>query len=294
MTRLLLLAMPGNESITAALADRLAADVAALETRQFPDGETYLRIATDVRDRTVIIVATLAHPNDKFLPLVFAANTAHQLGAAKVGLVAPYLAYMRQDRRFQPGEAVTSRSVARLLSANFDWLVTIDPHLHRYKSLSDIYSIRTRVLHAAPLMSQWIAQNVDDPILIGPDSESTQWVSDVARDLGAPSTVLEKTRRGDRDVDVRVKDAQSLGSRTPVLVDDIISSGQTMLQAVKLLRTMTTKTPVCVAVHGIFAEHADLALHAAGAKLVTSNTVPHATNALDVSELLAAGIASLG
>ena len=168
------------------------------------------------------------------LPLLFAAATARELGASRVGLVAPYLAYMRQDRRFKPGEAVTSRQVARLLSDAFDWLVTVDPHLHRYSSLADIYSIPTHVVHAAPLIAEWIKANVTNPLIIGPDSESEQWVAAVASDVGAPYSVLEKVRHGDRDVEIRLKDLEQWKGRTPVLVDDIISTGRTMIEAVRL------------------------------------------------------------
>src|SRR5262245_39384839 len=149
MTMPLLVAMPGNEELAAALAARLGCEVGHVEVRRFPDGETYLRLATSPSGRAVVIVCTLDHPNDKLLPLLFAAATARELKASKVGLVAPYLAYMRQDWRFKPGEALTSRQVAHLLSHAFDWLVTVDPHLHRYGSLAEIYSIPTRVIHAA-------------------------------------------------------------------------------------------------------------------------------------------------
>lgn len=289
----LVLAMPGNEAMATAIAHRMAGELGAIETRPFPDGETYLRIASEVKGRSVVLVATLAHPDAKFLPLLFAADTARDLGAAKIGLVAPYLAYMRQDRRFLAGEAITSRSAAQLLSSRFDWLVSVDPHLHRYASLSDIYSIPARALHAAPLMADWIAQNVARPLLIGPDSESTQWVSDVACRAGAPFTVLEKIRRGDRDVEVRLKDAIQISGRVPVLVDDIISSGQTMLEAVRLLKGLSSLPPVCVAVHGLFADGADALLEGEGARLVTSNTVPHPSNAMDVSAMLAEATAQM-
>ena len=291
--RLLVLAMPGNEAVATAIAGSLAGDVGALETHSFPDGETYLRIGSNVQGRSVVIVATLAHPDAKFLPLIFAADAARELGAANVGLVAPYLAYMRQDRRFQPGEAVTSRSIARLISSHFDWLVSVDPHLHRYTSLSEIYSIPTRVLHATPLMAEWIARNVEKPVLIGPDSESVQWVSDVASRTGAPFTVLEKIRHGDRDVEIRVSDTLRLSGRIPVLVDDIISSGQTMLQAVRLLKGVSSSPATCIAVHGLFADRADTLLQHEGARLVTSNTIPHASNAMDVSPMLADAISQM-
>ena len=290
---MLLLAMPGNEAMASRIAMHIPADIGGLETRIFPDGETYLRITSDLHGRSVAIVATLDRPDAKFVPLIFAADTARDLGASKIGLIAPYLAYMRQDRCFHPGEAITSRSLAKLLSAKFDWLVTVDPHLHRYKSLDDIYSIPSRVLHAAPLIADWIAANVENPVLIGPDAESAQWVGDVAGRVGAPFTVLEKTRLGDRDVEVRIRDGRVISSHAPVLIDDIVSSGQTMLKAVRLLRQTTAIAPVCIAVHGIFAEGVDAMLQAEGARLVTSSSVPHPTNEIDVSALLADGIVAL-
>ena len=132
MTGSLLFALPGNEAFCRRIAETLDAEVAQLDTRDFPDRETYLRFVDSPANRSVLLVCTLAHPNEKFLPLLLAAATARDLGAPRIGLVAPYLAYMRQDRRFHDGEGVTSRYVARLLSAEFDWIVTVDPHLHRY------------------------------------------------------------------------------------------------------------------------------------------------------------------
>lgn len=293
MTAPLLIAMPGNQPMAVALAQTLDGDLGQVEVRNFPDGETYLRLLSDVSGRRVIIVSTLDRPNDKTLPLIFAAATARELGAMNIGLVAPYLAYMRQDRRFQPGEAVTSRQVALLLSSTFDWLVTVDPHLHRYSALNDIYRIPTRVVHAAPLISQWVKRHVANPFIIGPDSESEQWVSAVARDAEAPFTVLQKVRRGDRDVEISIKNLTSLGGRTPVLVDDIISSGRTMIEAVQILLAQGPAVPVCIAVHGLFADKSDLLLAKVGARLITSNSVPHETNGLDVSKLLAKAVGEL-
>ena len=290
MTAPLLFAMPGNGTMTRSLAERLGAELGDVELHAFPDGETYLRFVTDIAGRSIAIVCTLDRPNDKILPLIFAAATARELGAAQIGLVAPYLAYMRQDRRFKPGEAVTSRQTAQLLSNAFDWLVTVDPHLHRYGSLSEIYRIPTRVVHAAPLISAWIREHVASPLIIGPDNESEQWVSAVAQDAGAPYSVLEKIRHGDRDVEISVKNLADLSGRTPVLVDDIISSGRTMIEAVRQLTSLGGMPPVCVAVHGLFADNSDEHLGKAGARVVTSNTIAHKTNGIDVGELLANAI----
>jgi len=293
MTPPLLIAMLGNEAMTQKLARTLDADVGQVELRAFPDGESYLRFLSDLSGRTLVMVCTLDRPNEKILPLLFAAATARELGAAKVGLVAPYLAYMRQDRRFKPGEAVTSREVAGLMSDRFDWLVTVDPHLHRYGSLAEIYRIPTRVVHAAPLISHWIKAHVSNPLIVGPDSESEQWVSAVARDAGAPYSVLEKVRRGDRDVQISIRDKQHLEGRTPVLVDDMISSGRTMLEAVRLVVQPGAAKPICIAVHGLFADESDRLLAEAGARVVTSNSVPHKTNDIDVGAIVADAIKEL-
>jgi ribose-phosphate pyrophosphokinase len=290
MTKPIIIAMPGNEAMTKSLAQSLDADVGQVKLRSFPDGETHLQYLTDLAERALVIICTMNRPNEKILPLLFAAATARELGATKVGLVAPYLAYMRQDRRFKPGEAVTSRQVAHLLSEAVDWLVTVDPHLHRYSSLSEIYRIPTRVVHAAPLISQWIGAHVPNPLIIGPDSESEQWVSAVAKGANAPHTVLQKIRRGDRDVEIFARDLPSLDGRTPVILDDIISSGRTMIEAVRLIVAREATTPICVAVHGLFADESKALLTQAGARVVTSNSIPHETNGIDLTALLTAGI----
>lgn len=293
MSKLLIVPLPGNESMASALAAELGADLGTIELHQFPDGETYLRYLSEVAGRSLVIVCTLARPDEKILPLIFAAATARELGAQNVGLVAPYLAYMRQDRRFKPGEAVTSRQIAQLLSDAFDWLATVDPHLHRYGALGDIYRVPTGVAHAAPLISQWIKQHASQPLIIGPDSESEQWVSAVAGDADAPFTVLEKVRRGDRDVQISVRSLEALEGRTPVLVDDIISSGRTMLAAVRLLADRGSRSPICIAVHGLFADRSDALLAQAGAQVVTCNSVPHPTNAIDLASILARAVKPL-
>lgn len=290
----LLLPLPGNDALAGALSQQLGWALGSLATRRFPDGETYLRIDAECAERSVSLVCTLDRPDEKFLPLVFAVDTVRELGATRVGLIAPYLAYMRQDQRFQPGEAVTSRIFSSLLSTRFDWLLTIDPHLHRFRSLGEIYPIATRVVHAAPALAAWIAANVARPFLIGPDQESEQWVADVAQRVGAPYSVLRKTRHGDLDVEVSVPDVEKHRDRTPVVLDDIISSARTMIQATRRLVEAGLLAPICLGVHGIFAGDARRLLQEAGAaRVVTTRSVPHATNEIEVVDLLAEPLSEL-
>jgi ribose-phosphate pyrophosphokinase len=279
--------LPGSEALAGRLRAALRARRGIVESRHFPDGETYLRLRTVVRGRPVVVAANLDRPDAKFLALEFLARLARDLGATRIGLVAPYLPYMRQDKRFKPGEAVTSNYFATLVSRSFDWMVTVDPHLHRRTALSQIYTIPAEAVHAAPLISQWIHDHVRAPLVIGPDIESSQWVAAVASDADAPYRILTKHRYGDRRVKVSSPRA-AVQSGTPVIVDDILSTARTMIEAVRNVRSGTGKAPYCVAIHGIFADDADRALKRAGARgVVTCNTVPHPSNRIDVSPLLA-------
>jgi ribose-phosphate pyrophosphokinase len=287
----LILTLPRSASLAAQLGALTGLPLGVVESRQFPDGETYLRIDADCTKKQVVLVCTLDRPDDKLLPLLFLADGARRLGAARVGLVAPYLAYLRQDRPFRTGEAITSQTFAGVLSRYVDWLVTVDPHLHRYRALDQIYAVPSRIVHAAPAVAEWIATHVDRPLLVGPDEESEQWVADVSSRAGAPYIVLKKTRRGDRAVDVSMPDIGAYRTQTPVVVDDIVSSAQTMVAAVKQLVAAGLRAPLCVGVHALFSAPAEDALRLAGAaQIVTTTSIPHATNAIDVMPLLVPSI----
>jgi len=285
----LVFALPGNEELARSFAEATGADIGNWTQRRFPDGEFYLRIESKVRENSAILVSSLKDPDEKIAPLVFFSSTLRDLGARKIFLIAPYLAYLRQDARFQEGEGFTSRYFAKLLSEHFDGIVTVDPHLHRYVSLNEIYSIPTRVVRAAPKISEWIRTNISRPLIIGPDLESEQWVSEVAKEAGAPFLVLEKTRKGDREVEVHFPPLDSWQGHTPVIVDDIISSAKTMIATVDHLKKMGFASPVCIGVHAIFAGNSYEELLAAGAgEIVTCNTIAHPSNQIDLSQILAA------
>ena len=287
-------ALPGNEAFAERLCAELGMRAVELEWRRFPDGESYLRFRQDLKGHNLALVCTLNDPDSKTLPLLFAARTARELGASRVGLVAPYLGYMRQDRRFHDGEAVTSVHFAALLSQAFHWLVTVDPHLHRRGSLSEIYSISSKVVAAAPAMAQWIKANVARPLVVGPDSESEQWAADVAAACDAPHAVMSKTRLGDRRVEMGAPPLSQWKDRTPVLLDDIISSARTMALAARKIQEAGLRAPVCIGVHGVFSSDALGALRGAGvAKVVTTNTIAHETNGIDVSGLVARAMKDL-
>ncbi|MGA8032942.1 MAG: ribose-phosphate pyrophosphokinase [Casimicrobiaceae bacterium] len=287
-------AFPSHTGLPQSIVECVGGTAGTLFLHRFPDGESYVRLDTPVAGREAVFVCSLDNPDAKLLQLLFAVAAAKDLGATRVGIVSPYLAYMRQDVRFKPGEAITSVTVGKLVSGVADWLVTVDPHLHRHASLDAVYSIPSTVVQAAPVISAWVAANVAKPLLVGPDGESAQWVAQVAAAANAPWIVLEKSRHGDRDVEVSVPQIEDYRDRTPVVIDDIVSTAHTMIAAVGRLRDAGLAAPICVGVHALFAGGAYGELEAAGAaRIVTCNTVPHSSNGIDVNAAIAGAVAGM-
>lgn len=290
MKPVLLLPLPGNEALAAMIAAAGGGVVVPLHVHRFPDGETLVRLDGEVATRDVCFVCSLDQPDTKTLPLLFGADAARDLGASSVGLTAPYLAYLRQDRRFHEGEVVSSRPFARLLSSAFDWLVTVDPHLHRYHALGEVYSIPGSALHAGSAIGRWIRENVPNPIIVGPDSESEQWVAEVAEQANAPFAVCAKVRSGDRDVRITVPHLGHERGRQPVLVDDIASSGRTLVAAAKALHAQGFPTPDVVIVHPLFAGDSYEMVSKNARRVISTNTIAHPSNEISIAPLVADAI----
>jgi len=281
------IALPGSEEHATKLANRLAVELVTPELRRFPDGEIYVRLPK-VADHAVLCGSLYPAPADRFLEMAFTAATARDLGAERVGLVAPYLAFLRQDVQFHPGEGVTAKYFGQMVSSAVDWLVTVDPHLHRLRELAGVYSIPTTVAHAASSIAAWVKSEITKPVLVGPDQESEQWVAAVADACGAPFEILTKTRRGDRDVSVS-ESKREWNGHTPVLIDDIVSTGRTLVEATRSLRAAGSSPPVCIAIHAVFADSVEGELVTAGASgIVTCNTITHASNRICVADSIAA------
>jgi len=294
MSKPVIFSFPGNTLLTHALRDRLDLELGTAEIHDFPDGESLVQIKTEVKYKTAILICSLHHPNSKILPLMFLGETLKELGANKIILVSPYLPYMRQDKRFHSGEAVSSVLFAKYLSSSIDALITIDPHLHRIKHLSEIYTISNiSTLHATKNIADWIRHHVDSPLLVGPDEESRQWVESIATEANLPFIIGQKNRLGDREVITSIPDSKKTSS-VPVLVDDIISSGASMAAAITLLLEHGFKNPICIGVHALFDKEAEQTLIQAGAsRIVTCNTIPHSTNTIDITDIIAQSLATL-
>jgi ribose-phosphate pyrophosphokinase len=253
----------------------------------FPDGETRLRLPAALPEQ-VILCQTLNHPNSRLVELALAAATARDLGAKHITLVAPYLCYMRQDKAFHPGEAVSQRIVGTLLSQWIDALITVDSHLHRVHRLKDAVPVNPAInLTASPVMSAFLMKQIDNPFLVGPDEESEQWVASIAQDRGYDYCVASKRRSGDQQVRVSLPEG-AYRNRHIVLVDDIASTGRTLEDAALGLARFEPASISVLVTHALFVDGAQERLRRAGVSHIWStDAVPHPSNALHLDHLLA-------
>jgi ribose-phosphate pyrophosphokinase len=239
------------------------------------------------------VLRSLHHPNEKLVELLLAARTARTLGARELVLVAPYLGYMRQDSAFHPGEAVSQHIVGRFLAELFDAVITVDPHLHRTGELSQAVPCKRSIaLGAAPLVASLVSTESAAPIFLGPDEEAAQWVGPAAGTRYQWS-VCHKQRSGDREVEVVLPGVDVRG-RSVLLIDDVASTGRTLLRTVAGLWSVGAASIDIFVTHGVFVGDALPLLYGARvAHIWSSDTVPHGTNAVSVVPLLAEAIVAL-
>jgi ribose-phosphate pyrophosphokinase len=264
-----------------------------IQRHRFPDGETKLTLPSSLPGH-VIFCRSLDHPNEKLLELLLAAKTARELGAKVLTLVTPYLCYMRQDRAFHPGEAVSQGIVGHFLADLFDNIITVDPHLHRIRYLQQAVPATHAVsLSATSLMAEFLPERLKDPVLLGPDSEAEQWVAAVAKPNQWQYGVCKKIRRGDREVEISLPEIDLQG-RTVVLIDDVASSGQTLAVAAgKCLSGGARQVDVLVT-HALFAHDAKQRLLQAGVgEIWSTDSVSHESNIIPLHGLLKDAVLSL-
>jgi ribose-phosphate pyrophosphokinase len=268
-------------------------DLAKIECHRFPDGEIKLRLP-DALPEQVIILRTLNAPNEKLIELLLAAQTARNLGARHLTLVAPYLAYMRQDIAFHPGEAISQRIVGRFLGDLFNAVITVDPHLHRVTTLQEAVPVaHAVVLSGAPLLADLIAARRQNPLLVGPDEESAQWVAVAASRHGLEHAVCHKIRHGDRAVEVALPDIAVTG-RQVVLLDDVASTGHTVAQATRLLLAAGAASVDVAVTHALFAGDAlQLILNAGVGEVWSTDCINHPSNAISMATPIAEALTQI-
>lgn len=275
------------------LAAKLAVPYREVAIHRFPDGEHRLRLSESLPEQ-VVVCRSLFEPNEKLIDLLLLSQTARDLGARQLVLVAPYLCYMRQDKAFHPGEAVSQHIIGKLLAECFDALVTVDPHMHRTPNLADAVPVSQAINLSAAVPIAGYLQAMDiKPLLVGPDEESEQWVQRIAALTGLNYIVARKRRAGDRKIEIVLPESDIAGQHV-VLIDDIISTGCTLARTAEHLLRLGACSVRCIATHVLPHGGAEEELaHAGVLEMLSTDSIPHASNRIQLAGLLAEAITTI-
>ena len=292
---ILLICSQDEQDAAQRLADAAGLPLALYQQHRFPDQELKLTLPfAGAVPEQLVIYRSLDNPNDKLVELLLLARHARTVGVKRLWLVAPYLAYMRQDIAFNAGEIVSQQIIGQFLAELFDGVITVDPHLHRIDSLSQaIPQGEAIALSGAPRLAELIGRERSKPLLIGPDAESEQWVALAAAQIGCDYGVCTKQRFGDTQVQIQLP-AISINGRQVVLMDDVASSGHTLAGACSLLLQAGAASVDVAVTHALFAGDALSVIKAAGVGEVWStDCIAHSSNAISMAPLLAKALKPL-
>lgn len=202
-------------------------------------------------------------------------------------MVATYFPYFRQDKRFNKGECVSIEVLGKMLDKCLDEIIVINPHLHRKKSLKEIFRIKTRELTTKDLIHEYLIGKVDESyVFIGPDKESSQWIKILAKRFRARCIILNKKRFNASKVKISERKLAGMKAKNAVVIDDMVSTGNTLIQAARGLRKAGVKNIIFICTHGLFLNDSLERIRKYG-KIIASNTIGNKVARIDVSGLIA-------
>lgn len=268
------------------ISDELKVELGAITTTRFPDGELYVRIDSDVKDKECAVIQSTCRPQDSNLFELFAIlETLKDLGAKRITTVVPYFGYGRQDKRFKPGEAISARVAAKHISLHSDEFYAVNIH---EKALLKFFQIPAQALDAAPALGEYFkSYELVEPLVIGPDDGAKDLAEGVSKVLGCKCDVIEKKRIAPGKVEMKKKELNAK-DKDVVIVDDIIDSGSTVLSALEMLRSQDAANVFVGCVHPVLTGNIAARLFAAGSvDVVATNTIPSQISFITASSVIA-------
>lgn len=280
---------PASGQLAKKIAKRLGSKFIQSRVRIFSDGESKITIPQKPRGRAVIVNSTYP-PTDSNLIQTFSLIAQAQ-NTSRVTAMIPYLGYLRQDIEFLPGEIVTSKVVAKAISAcGASKIITIDAHSEIALSYFDIPVVNISAIPKLALHFKKL--KLDRPLVVAPDFFWSAQAKKFADLLSTESIALNKQRnRKTGTIRIIPPKKMDLQGRDIILVDDMISTGNSMVEAAKYLKKQNCRRIFACCTHGIFVNYAQKRLAQAGiAKIICTNTIPGKNSIVDVSDVLASAL----
>lgn len=283
-----------SEDLSKKASEELGCDFVPVERKRFPDGEIYVRLTEEVEGEEAVVIQSTCHPpNQNYMELFLLLDAVRDLGAEKVTTVIPYLAYARQDERFEPGEAVSLETVAKLIQcAGAEEVCLIDLHAHRIGSAPEVFDVPARNLTASPLLAKYFDDkySLKDPVVMGPDGEAQQWAEKAGNAIGTDWDYMIKERLGDEEVEITPRELDVEG-RDVMIVDDIISTGGTMTEAIGILKDHGAEGIYAACTHPVLSGNALQNMKEAGAKdVVATDTIGSEISKVSVAPVVAEAV----
>lgn len=285
MVILMIIGGSSSQKLAANIAHEMDDVLCPLESRKFPDGERYIRIKGDVEEGVIVVQSTGYPQDENLMELFLILKTIRSMGITNIRTVIPYFGYGRQEKRFNPGEAVSADVVCDLIQyAGASEVYSINLHEN---SICDLFNIPTYNLSAMPTIAQYVADNVDDPVIVAPDKGALGFAQEISNLLNCESDYLEKIRISPEKVETKPKNLDVDG-RDVVIIDDIISTGGTIVNACGILKEHGARRIVVSCVHPVLVEDALLKIFAAGAHdVVGTDTLKSEVSNVSVASLVA-------
>jgi ribose-phosphate pyrophosphokinase len=274
-----------SQKLAALIAKELDEPLCPLETRKFPDGERYIRIGGKLDSNAVVIQST-GYPQDQnLLELFLILKTLKSLNVEDIKVVIPYFGYGRQEKRFKSGEAISAQVIAELLEASgASEIFSINLH---EDGLCNLFNIPAHNLSAMPLIAEYIKDNFDDPVIVAPDKGALDFAHEISAILGCDCDHLEKTRLSPEKVETKPK-SMDVKDKEAVIIDDIISTGGTIVNASRILREHGASKVAVSCVHPVLVEDALLKIFASGTDdVIATDTLQSDVSIISVAPLIA-------
>jgi len=281
---MLILGGSNSSELAGRLSKELGAEVAETETKRFPDGEIYVRVVSDVKGKECAVVQSTPD-NDSLVELMLTLDLLQDLGASKVHAIVPYLGYSRQDKRFQDGESLSAKTVLKIIDGLSDSILTVNCHFLKGSGEFEFNEIKLKNINAFPEIANYFKEKVESPFLLAPDKGSLELVKDSASVIGCKFDSLEKERISGEKVKTEAKE-MDVEEKDVIILDDTISTGNTIINAVKLVREQGAKSVSAGCVHGIFSKGLEK-LNAATDGVVATDTVQSDASRVSVAKLIA-------